>query len=626
MQISISILVGNANSGISYVKKLIKAFKARVLSYPTSIFEAEPCLDATLAELNAIGLLKDTSLVITPNAYNEGILYDVVPNTTLGDMAVVRATTATRVNSLGLIEVVPRNLLTYSEQFNDSSWINNGATIIANDTTSPNGTLTADRITGVSGGFGIVKFATWTATNKVATCFVKANTSNLFRIANVSAGGGSVTFNLSTLAITATTGFTGSIEALTNGWYRCTAIDTLGRTGTFSLGVTAIGESVFIWGAQLEAGSSATEYFPTTTRLNIPRIDYTNSTCPSLLVEPQSTNLLTYSEQFNDASWTKTNSTVGIDAIISPSGQLNADGFVSNTTSGQHLFMKSISFVVGNTYTLSVYAKKGSQNNLCIFMSYTAFGNAWRTAFFNLNTGTLTSNNNNSGIAPTITDMGNGWYRCTFTNTCTASVNDGCGFGSSFGFNYIGTNSTELYLWGAQIETLSYASSYIPTVGSTVTRNADVISKTGIYTNELISEIGGTWFLDLSNNIPISRLPGNNSGIFLSTTTSATLGNGFTLRNVPGSIIRLQIIKIVNGINTSLYVTSNNNVKIAIKWNGLTADIFENGVKVISSTSFTSTDMENMVVDGTPRIISVKSITIFPSPLSDQQCINLTTV
>jgi hypothetical protein len=98
----------------------------------------------------------------------------------------------------------------------------------------------------------------------VASCFVKANTSNLFRIANVSGGGGSVTFNLSTLAITATTGFTGSIEALPNGWYRCTAIDTLARIGTFSIGVTAIGESVFVWGVQLEAGANATSYIPTT--------------------------------------------------------------------------------------------------------------------------------------------------------------------------------------------------------------------------------------------------------------------------------------------------------------------------------------------------------------------------
>jgi hypothetical protein len=233
-----------------------------------------------------MALFDDASLVVTPNGYKAGTLYSVIPNSTLGDMTVVRATTATRVNSAGLIESVannvPRldysngtcpsllvepqrtNVLTYSEQF-ATSWINNGATIISNDTTAPDGNLTADRLTATGGGFGVVKFSTWTAINKVASCFVKANTSNLFKIANASGGGGSVTFNLSTQAITATTGFTGSIESLPDGWFRCIAIDTLARSGTFSIGVTAIGESVFVWGSQLEAGSYATSYIPTTT-------------------------------------------------------------------------------------------------------------------------------------------------------------------------------------------------------------------------------------------------------------------------------------------------------------------------------------------------------------------------
>ncbi len=233
-----------------------------------------------------MSLFESASLVVTPNGTKASKLYSVKPTDGSGDMTVVRATTATRVNSSGLIESsavnVPRldytgstcpsilvepqrtNVLTYSEQFG-TSWVNNGATIISNATTAPDGNLTADTLTATGGAFGVVKFSTWTATNKVASCFVKANTSNLFRIANVSGGGGSVTFNLSTQAITATTGFTGSIEALPNGWFRCVAIDTLARSGTFSIGVTAIAESVFVWGAQLESGSYSTSYIPTTT-------------------------------------------------------------------------------------------------------------------------------------------------------------------------------------------------------------------------------------------------------------------------------------------------------------------------------------------------------------------------
>ena len=54
-----------------------------------------------------MSLLNSASLCVTPNAYKEGTLYSVIPNTSLGDMTVVRATTATRVNSAGLVELVP---------------------------------------------------------------------------------------------------------------------------------------------------------------------------------------------------------------------------------------------------------------------------------------------------------------------------------------------------------------------------------------------------------------------------------------------------------------------------------------------------------------------------------------
>jgi hypothetical protein len=91
-----------------------------------------------------MALLNSASLVVTPNGYKAGTLYSVIPNTTLGDMTVVRATTATRVNSAGLIESVannvPRldylnascpslllepqrtNLQVYSEDFSNPAW------------------------------------------------------------------------------------------------------------------------------------------------------------------------------------------------------------------------------------------------------------------------------------------------------------------------------------------------------------------------------------------------------------------------------------------------------------------------------------------------------------------------
>jgi len=95
--------------------------------------------------------------------------------------------------------------------------------------------------------------------------------------------------------------------------------------------------SVFVWGAQLNIGSTAKPYFPTTDRLDVPRLTYQNGGggCPSLLLEKQSTNILSYSEQFENAYWGTLNSTITPNNIISPDGTQNADKFVENNGTGE---------------------------------------------------------------------------------------------------------------------------------------------------------------------------------------------------------------------------------------------------------------------------------------------------
>ena len=167
-------------------------------------------------------------------------------------------------NGIGsfLLEGQRTNVLQNSEYFSGSYWINNGVTITDNAAISPEGKTNAALLTGVSGGFGIVRFSTWTATNKVASCFAKAGSGNIFKIANVSAGNRYVLFDLSDGTISEeSASWSGSIEDYGNGWYRCTAISN-NETGTFSLGTTAASDSVYIYGAQLEAGH-LTSYIPT---------------------------------------------------------------------------------------------------------------------------------------------------------------------------------------------------------------------------------------------------------------------------------------------------------------------------------------------------------------------------
>ena len=126
-----------------------------------------------------MSLLTQASLVITPNGYKEGTLYSVIPSDGSGDMSVVRATTATRVNSAGLVELVPYNLVQYSQEFENAWWSKYQATITANATTAPDGTSSAESITNTLNAVasvyktGITNFGTNTI-----SCYFKKGTYN----------------------------------------------------------------------------------------------------------------------------------------------------------------------------------------------------------------------------------------------------------------------------------------------------------------------------------------------------------------------------------------------------------------------------------------------------------------
>jgi hypothetical protein len=182
------------------------------------------------------------------------------------------------------------------------------------------------------------------------------------------------------------------------------------------------------------------------------------------------------------------------------------------------------------------------------------------------------------------------------------------------------TLSTSVFLWGAQLEAGAYPTSYIPTSSASVTRNQDLISRDNIFTNGLITAAGGTWFVDLRNNIPLTR-DAFTSGLYLSDTG---LLNMFMFRNDGQINSRVKLYKKVGGAETFIYASTTNNVKIAIKWNGTTSDVFANGVKVVTSTAFTSTTMENII--GTTQDVPkyINSMALFPTPLTDGEMSMLT--
>jgi hypothetical protein len=352
------------------------------------------------------------------------------------------------------------------------------------------------------------------------------------------------------------------------------------------------------------------------------RRDYSLDSCPNLLLEPQRTNLALRSEEFDNVSWSKTGSAITSNTTTSPSGISTADTFVGDGVLGNHRVSQSFSATTGTVYTQTCYIKKNTND---FFQFYFAAGQFGAAAFanFDLNNGVLGTVG--AGATASITSVGNGWYRCSITSTATvtatSSINLSLISSASSLRAELNTLSTSVFLWGAQLEAGAYATSYIPTTTASVTRNADSISLSNVFTNGLISASGGTWFVELRNNVPLTR-DANTAGLNLDTILGT---NGFALRN-NATATRLTISKYIASSRTDLYVTTTNTCKIAIKWNGTTADIFENGTKVVSATAFTTTAMQ--VINGTSADVSknINQMALWATPLTDTQLTQLTTL
>ena len=225
----------------------------------------------------------------------------------------------------------------------------------------------------------------------------------------------------------------------------------------------------------------------------------------SLLIEEQRTNLLTYSSDFSNAAWGKTNTTITSAANITPDGAQTAGLLLDNSTNGGHIISQA-GTTTAQTYTLSVYAKAYQLSNIMIYDYFDSKGTG-----FNLSTGTIfTVTGITQNTISSITSVGNGWYRCSITFTATAQTGLIAGIYTVSGtnFSYVGTGQG-IYIWGAQLEAGSFATSYIPTTASQVTRNADQASMTGTNFSSWYNATAGTIYgeFDLLNATTNSMIP-----------------------------------------------------------------------------------------------------------------------
>ena len=216
-----------------------------------------------------------------------------------------------------------------------------------------------------------------------------------------------------------------------------------------------------------------------TPRLNYPLIDGVVSGCPSLLLEPARTNLITYSEDFSNVSWTKLGSSV-TSGFISPTGGLDAFKLIEGSSSGTHE-MEVIGLVVtANKYSMSLFAKADERGKIRVQLRNYFAGNP--SVIFDLENGTFEQNAQAIG---SMTLLENGFYRCTFKTVLNAIAGGNAILNINLvdetnQISYQGDGTSGVYLWGAMLEQGSYPTSYIKSnSGSTTTRLADTANNAG---------------------------------------------------------------------------------------------------------------------------------------------------
>ena len=517
----------------------------------------------------------------------------------------VRATTATRVNEQGLIEIVPRNLFTSSEQIDTADWVKQGVSATANQAISPNGTLTAQLLddgTAASTQHWIFQNPSLLNGATYTISFYAKYISRKFMAVNIFNGLASqyVYYNIQDGLVSGSTGdVTASITSVGNGWFRIVYTRSMATSGsapnfrigfaddTLNITYTGSNKQAYVWGFQLENFPTVTEYFPTTNRLDIPRIDYSTGTA-SLLVEPQRTNIYPYSNQLSQ--WTKSGAiTVTENNAISPDGTNNANR-VQFTSSSDLLYLSGTGSAGSNTLTVYAKAKNGVSANFRFFANGATLFSSNQTA-----TGT--------------------WQRFTFTYTFSAVT---------VGLSAATTGADDILFYGFQQEIGTYPTSYIPTIASTVTRNTDFLTRAGFGNNST----SGTLFFDIYANNILSA----NGFYLLQLFASSSVGSAsFSDANSISFVANGPAIELYNNSYTrrlqTIIPTSKQRIKMAIRYNGTNVSSAINGTL---STVFTDTSVgvKNAlrINNGESGAYSFNNVTFFPSYLSDSELQSLTTI
>ena len=356
------------------------------------------------------------------------------------------------------------------------------------------------------------------------------------------------------------------------------------------------------------------------TRNNVPRIDYTGGGCPHILAEPQRTNVLQYSQAIGSNGFSGVGTSIVADQTTSPDGTQNAVLHKEDSSNGSHFMFKDFNLSSGQDYTISIFAKSNGVNR---DLRFGDGGVGWSSGFnisYDLSEGTASS----GGV---IENFGNGWFRCSVTATTNATTSRLIVYNTLNGVTgYQGDNSSGVFLYGFQIEAGSYPTSYIPTSGSSVTRNQDIFTRDGI--SSLINSTEGVLFVEMA---ALENVNDDERTVSLSDGTNV---NTIRLQfNTLNNNVRVFVGNGATQVNSNITISDITNFnKFAFKYKQNDFALWINGSEVITDTSgntFAAGTLNKLGFvrgDNTEYLFGkVRQLQVYKTALTDAQLTSLTT-
>ena len=345
--------------------------------------------------------------------------------------------------------------------------------------------------------------------------------------------------------------------------------------------------------------------------IDVPRIDFTDDTTGHLLLEPQSTNIIPYSEDFSNGFWAKRGASV-TSGFSSPSGDLSAFKLVEdNSTAGHFIYGSTSIMTAGTDHSFSVRVKANEVNTIQLKAFHP---NQWAVnSIFNLTTGIATSTLGTSKI----TELANGWFDISISGEVLITGTTIAMIYLNSDVSYTGDGTSGVYIWGAQLEALSYATSYIPTSGSTVTRNQESCNNSGTV-NDFNSEEG------------VLYVEGSFNELFrLGISENASSSNRILIGQSSSSLSYIVSSAASPVVNSSVSgYQFNQNLKLAAKYKQNDFALWVNGIEVITvSSGNTPTGLNSLDLKGQGLNVygNIKRVAVFKEALTDAELQELTT-